>query len=161
VAALAVLGSAAGAPKAGADTVLLNTSNAGNQAFAMSAGPSLLDLGSGTQFFFGVVRPTRLAILFAAECATNAAGTTVWVDLDILVDGVAVPESDDVDDAFCTSTSGGAPLPDEWVSVGHHVTIDLNFGHHFVEVRGRLSGGVPTDLWQIGDLSLSLIGQER
>ena len=61
-------------------------------------------------------------------------------------------------DAFCGASAGGS---DDWVSAGHHVTIDVGAGSHTIEVRGQLQSGVaPTDLWWIGDLSLSVIGEE-
>jgi hypothetical protein len=154
---LALIGAGVAPTSASAGTVLLHTQNGANQAATVAAGPTLLNLGGGTSFPVNLARNARVAILFSAECTASTASASAWVDLDIRVDGIAVPESDDTDDAFCTSTGGGA----DWVSSGIHVTQDLAAGAHTVEVRAQLQNSLAAgDQWGIGDLSLTVIGQE-
>jgi len=91
-------------------------------------------------------------ITFSAECAVDApAGSfTGWVDIDILVNGIAVPPTDQTSDAFCSSN--GTVGFDGWATQSISVARKLNAGPHTIEVRARLNGGA-TGGW-ISDTAL-------
>lgn len=156
---LAVLSVAIAEMPVRADTVVEGTQRVDDQIFQASAGTQFLDLGSGTSFPITLARPTRVAIVFAAECSVLADGFATWLNVDILVDGLAVPDSGDTDDAFCASNDGGL---DDWVSASMAVTIDLDDGPHSISVRATLQSPTsPNNQWSLGGLHLSVVGQEH
>jgi hypothetical protein len=99
-----------------------------------------------------------IIVWFAAECAVAAADTRTWVNIDILVDNVQLPPTDE-NNAFCTSngTSGHS-----WVSAATHgAFLDLANNDaidtpYEIQVRARLVSFNPGERWTIGDLSLMI-----
>jgi hypothetical protein len=129
----------------------------GPQSFADSL-PHVLKLGDGnTSLMFNVFQTKKVVILFNAECSVDAFDDTTWVDIDVLVDGVAVPPSNG-DNAFCTST--GDEQLQHWVRASTYVAKAVAAGSHTVQVRGTLRGFAPGDQWQIDDLSLIVLGAD-
>lgn len=92
------------------------------------------------------------AITFSAECAVDAAAGsfTAWVDIDILVNGIAIPPTDLTSDAFCASN--GTAGFDGWATQSITVAKKLAPGPQTIEVRARLNGGA-TGGW-ISDTAL-------
>jgi len=92
----------------------------------------------------------RLIVVFAAECAVNAAAgnTSAWVDVDIVllnattgaVVHTAAPTVGN-GDAFCASN--GTAGFDGWASHSVQALIPYNFpaGNYRVGVKARLNGG--------------------
>lgn len=80
----------------------------------------------------------ELVIHYFAECAVGgaAAGSTRFIDYDILVDGVLVPPTDVADNALCQAT-----VDDE--SVGTVVSRTVSGGNHTIRVQGRMRGPAP------------------
>lgn len=98
------------------------------------------------------------ALIFSAECSVDApAGNDfAWIDLDILVDGVAVSPTDNGanEDAFCGSdgTEGFSSYSRNSITVPVKFT---TIGNHKIQVRARLDGGA-TGGW-VSDITLTLI----
>lgn len=93
----------------------------------------------------------KVMITFNAECSVAGTDNGTWLDIDIMVDGVIVPPSDD-DNALCTDNGTGALS--NWVSatvVGVYTV--PNSGPHTVEVRGGLHNFDNGDEWRIDDSS--------
>lgn len=103
-------------------------------------------------FVFNETNKGFRIITFSAECAVDAAAGvfTAWVDIDILVDGVALPPTNVTTDAFCASN--GTVGLDGWATQSVSVAKKLGPGSHTVEVRARLNGGA-TGGW-ISDTAL-------
>ena len=143
-----------------AKTLITKTSFSGNQTFEASAGPHLINLGegNGAALTVNTAVPSRLVILFNAECSVAAPTNSDWLHVEILVDGVAAPPSGG-DQALCTS-DGDSAL-DNWVTAASDTAVDVGAGTHTVQLRGSLVGsGVAGDDWWIGDLSLIVIMKE-
>ncbi len=96
-------------------------------------------------------------IIFNAECAVDGSNSD-WVEIDILVDGVAVGPSAS-DNAFCTGHTTGSGFADTWVSASTVVPMDFEPGNHTIEVLAFL-GNAGTS-WRIDDLSLTVMLQKR
>jgi len=93
----------------------------------------------------------RIVISFNAECSVIANNFSSFVNLDILVDGVAASPSSD-DNAFCSAH--GAAVQGGWVSaVSTSVFIVADPGLHSVQVRGILTPFVAGSGWTIDDSS--------
>lgn len=97
------------------------------------------------------------SLTFSAECAVDAAAgdSSSWIDLDILVDGVAVAPTDNIrnEDAFCAAN--GTFGFDGWGRAS--ITLPVRFtttGDHKVQVKARLDFSA-TGGW-IGDTALIL-----
>jgi hypothetical protein len=99
----------------------------------------------------------QLVILFNAECTVDALDDSTYVDIDILVNGAAVPPSQGADSALCTSTGDGALQ--HWVSASMNVVKTVGAGTHTIQVRGTVRGFSAGDRWQIDDLSLIVMRQ--
>lgn len=93
----------------------------------------------------------RIVISFNAECSVSANNFSSFVNLDILVDGVAARPSSD-DNAFC---SAHGAIGGGWVSaVSTSVFVVPNAGLHTVQVTGTLgSTFVAGSFWTIDDSS--------
>lgn len=93
-------------------------------------------------------------LTFSAECSVDApaANNASWVDLDILVDGVAVSPTAGSQDAFC-GANGTAGF-DGWVRPSITVPVRLTVGSHTFQVQGRLNFGA-TGGW-VSDISVVL-----
>lgn len=126
--------------------------------YAGDSGINTLYLGTdldggdaGDTLTFRVKKRSEVVILFNAECAVR--GTTGgWINLDILVDGVAVPPSDQ-DNAFCAGK--GTTKLDEWASNVVNAVVKLEAGDHDVQVNVNAYGGVTE--YRIDDTSLIVI----
>jgi hypothetical protein len=93
---------------------------------------------SGASLSIDLQNSGNLAIFFNAECSVNSADSSTWLDIDILVDGVAAAPSVS-DNAFCTS-HGTAAL-DTWLSASTNVVAEnIAKGVHTIEVRGTIRG---------------------
>jgi hypothetical protein len=94
-----------------------------------------------TDLPFNVPTTGRVAITFSAECAVDdPTGDTVksYVDIDILVDSVAVPPSAGNTDTFCFAHGG--PGFDLFTHPSVTVVKVLAAGRHVVKVLGRRNG---------------------
>lgn len=79
--------------------------------------------------------PRELVIHYFAECAVGGApaGSTRFIDYDILVNGVQIPPTNVTDSALCQAT-----VDDE--SVGTVVVHVVSGGNHTIRVQGRMRG---------------------
>jgi hypothetical protein len=113
----------------------------------------LLPLNNAGSTFLPFVTTTdnqRIVISFNAECSVVANNFSSFVNLDILVDGVAASPSSD-DNAFC---SGHGVAGGGWVSaVSTSVFLVPDPGLHTVQVRGFLASFVAGSGWTIDDSS--------
>jgi len=113
----------------------------------------LLPSGANTLTFKTTVVNQKVIIQFNAECAVVGKDYDTWLDLNILVDGKAVPPSNG-DNALCTSIGG--EIGSHWVSaITTAVAIVRSPGTHTLQVQGafgfsHFSAG---DLWWIDDSS--------
>jgi hypothetical protein len=112
-----------------------NIVNINPLTFADGATHELIRLATNTPA--GVT--TEMVITHAFECAVEGNDRVTWFDLDILVDGVAVPPTNQ-DNASCTSTP-----PDQdvmgltsWVTTSMTVVRRVAGGSHLIVVRGTL-----------------------
>jgi hypothetical protein len=94
----------------------------------------------------------RVVISYSAECAVGGNDQLTFLDLDILVDGVAAPPSDS-DNAFC-SGEGTVPRA-HWASVVTVVVAQVpNAGTHTVQVRATLQKFNTGDSWSLDDSTI-------
>jgi hypothetical protein len=112
----------------------------------------LNNAGSTLLPFVTTTRNQRIVISFNAECSVRANNFSTFVNLDILVDGVAASPSSD-DNAFCSAH--GSFLAGGWVSaVSTSVFVVPSPGLHFVRIRGFLGTTfVFPSSWTIDDSS--------
>lgn len=111
--------------------------------------------GTGvTTVSFNSPKTGRMLLTFTAECAVDApAGNTVgWVDIDIIVNGVAVAPTTTAGDAFCTAD--GVAGFSGWVRASITVPVSVVKGANSVRVLGRLNFGA-TGGW-ISDSTLAV-----
>jgi hypothetical protein len=140
------------------------TSNVTAQTFSNAASHFLNLTGQPGNASLVVTSPNLgedelLIIWFAAECSVAAPDRATWLDLDILVNGVALPPTNN-DNAFCTST--GSNALDSWVSTAIHgaivgaTTVPAVVGGppYTIQVRGTLRNFNAGESWRIDDLSL-------
>lgn len=82
-----------------------------------------------------------VVISFSAECSVDAPANDVgsWVDIDILVDGVAVSPTGITQDGFCSAD--GQVGFSGWVRPAAIVAVRLEPGKHKVSVLARLNSG--------------------
>lgn len=137
---------------------IVNSSTTVAQVFSDSLAHVLsLNTTGGTSLTVATTGTAQLTILFNAVCSVDASDDTTYVDIDILVDGVAVPPSHAADNALCTSTGDGELQ--HWVSAGMSVVKTVGAGTHTVQVRGTVRGFTAGDRWLIDDLSLIVLRQ--
>lgn len=143
---------------------MYNATNENQQVFN-DADPHLIDLGNafvgedvGDTWQVDIKKNTRVVIIFSAECSVDAADTRTWIDLDILVDGVAVPPTNS-DNAFWTSN--GNDQLDSWGTPSVNCMVELEPGLHTFQVQGTLKNFSDGERWRIDDTSLTLIVQKR
>jgi hypothetical protein len=125
---------------------------AGNFLFA---GTALVPLNAANQtgIIFNSPAAGRKVLTFSAECAVDApAGNTItWLDIDVIVNGVAVSPTAGNLDAFC-SGAGAAGPGDAWVRPSITVVIPVVGGNNSVRIQARANNGAAGG-W-IGDSSL-------
>jgi hypothetical protein len=111
----------------------------------------LTDAGATSLTFSTTKANQRIVISYNAECGVAGLDNITYVDLDILVDGIAAPPSDS-DNAFCTDHGNG--IRANWVSAVTTVVITVpNPGTHTVQVRGKLQHFDEGDSWSVDDSS--------
>ncbi|MFO1338810.1 MAG: hypothetical protein U1F53_11340 [Burkholderiaceae bacterium] len=127
--------------------------------FQFSTPTALVPLtpSGGTTKTFAIDSVGMYGLTFSAECSVDApdGNKDAWIDLDILVDGVAVAPTDNGnnEDAFCGSI--GTAGFHNWGR--HSITVPVRFtttGDHKVQVRARLNYGA-TSGW-VSDTALVL-----
>jgi hypothetical protein len=109
----------------------------------------------GTNFLtFRTTRVSQKVIIqYNAECSVAGQDDSTWLDIDIVVDGVAAPPSNG-DNAFCTSLAGHAGS--RWVSaITSAVMVVPSPGSHLLQVRGSFGFGHHNagDFWWVDDSS--------
>ena len=160
VAAVCAASLAFGALPSRAGTVLESMFNPDSQVQLGSDGTQVLFLSPGSQaLVFTLTRNTHIAIFVNAECSVAAADDTTWGHLDILLDSVPIFASENIDDSFCTSDSGGSGT-DNWISAAIHVTAEVAPGTHTIVILADLEGDIATDQLWIDDLNVTLVGHE-
>jgi hypothetical protein len=105
--------------------------------------------GTDLTIFYPAAGP--LFALYNAECSVDGLTDAKWLDVNVLVDGVAAAPSND-DNAFCTSTGDGAL--EHWVSASTNVVRQVAAGNHTIRVQANLVGCVAGDQFRIDDTSL-------
>lgn len=143
---------------------MYSASNTLPQTFS-DGNPHLINLGTavvgvnvGSTWTVTISKTTRVAIFFSAECSVKAGDNSTWIDLDILVDGVAMKPTDG-DNAF--ATSNGTNSQDSWVTAATQGVVELEPGNHNFQVRGTLKSFSSGEAWRIDDTSLTLIVQKK
>jgi hypothetical protein len=98
---------------------------------------------------------TELVITHSFECAVEGNDKTTFFNIDIVVDGVAVPPTNS-DNASCTSTppDNDAMGGDDWITTSITVVRSVPGGNHIVLVRGRLVGFDVGERVRVDDQSL-------
>lgn len=129
----------------------------GAYGFNFSATPTtgyaavpLTDTGKTSLKFKTSKDGMAVMISFTAECSINTAGSA-WVDVDVMVDGVAVAPTAQTSDAFCGAdgVAGYDPFTSAAVNVVALVPVA---GTHTVEVRARASDNT-SGIW-VSDTSI-------
>ena len=111
-----------------------------------------LNDGGGTTVAFNTTAARqKVVVSFTAECA-NSDDTGSWVNIDILVDGVAIrPTNSLSSDAFCTSDGTSRHI---WAAQAYNaVYVVPNAGAHVVRIRATISAGNGGATGWIGDSS--------
>lgn len=113
-----------------------------------------LAASGATSRTFNIGKAATYVLTFSAECSVDApaGNSSAWVDLDILIDGVAVAPTATTADAFCGAN--GVAGFDAWVRPSITVPVTLSVGSHTLQVQGRLNAGA-TGGW-ISDISMVL-----
>jgi hypothetical protein len=129
----------------------------GAYGFNFSATPTtgyaavpLTDAGKTSLKFKTTKDAQPVIISFTAECSIDSA-SAAWVDIDVLVDGVAIAPTAQTSDAFCgaDSVAGFDPFTSAAVNVVAVVPVT---GSHIVEVRARASDNT-SGIW-VSDTSI-------
>lgn len=145
-----VLAVAAGATVA--ITFKINAVRPGNFSFATPSAFVPLNAAGATTLVFNQGGATPRVLTYSAECTVDApAGNNfAWLDIDVYVNGVAVPPTAGTADAFCSADGvagfGGYTRPS--------ITIAINpvAGANSVRILARLNAGA-TGGW-LGDSAL-------
>ena len=91
----------------------------------------------------------KVIISYSAECAVKGGDNATYLDIDILVDGVAAPPSNS-DNAFCTDHKNN--ILGNWVSAVKLVVARVRTpGAHSVQVQGTLRTFDAGDQWAVDD----------
>jgi hypothetical protein len=111
-----------------------------------------LNAAGQTTITFNARKAGQRLLTFSAECAVGApAGDEdAWLDIDILVNGVAQAPTAGSGDAFCSAN--GTAATDHWIRPSITIRIPVIEGANSVSVQARGNAGA-TLLW-IGDSSL-------
>lgn len=95
--------------------------------------------------------PVRVDVKFCGECTVAAFNDTTWLNVDILVNGIAIPPTND-DNAFCTNTADNQL--DDWVSACADGLALLRPGNNSVVVRGNLPVCAAGNTFRLDDSSV-------
>lgn len=124
--------------------------------FSFTTATAFVPLAStgATSRSFNAPKAAIYVLTFSAECSVDApAGNNgAWVDLDILIDGVAVSPTFGSADAFCGAN--GIAGFDAWIRPSITVPVSLSAGAHTLQVLGRLNNGA-TGGW-VSDIAMVL-----
>lgn len=126
-------------------------SNGSTQSFS-DVTTHTLELATGVSSLrLQLPEPTRVAVFFSAECSVDAADDSSWLDLDLLLDGAALPPTGGGggDNAFCTST--GSSQLDRWVTARAIGFAELPAGDYQLTATGRLQNFTTGESWWIDD----------
>ena len=145
-AALFVLAAAAQAK------VIISGTYASNFAFSTATAFVPLASTGATSRTFNITATATYVLTFSAECSVDApAGDSgAWVDLDVMVDNVAIAPTSGTSDAFC-GANGTAGF-DGWVRPSITLPVRLTAGSHTLQVQGRLNASA-TGGW-VSDISM-------
>lgn len=139
-AAAAITGVLAMAPGIASAKVLAYGSYATNFSFSEATALAPLQSDGKTNILFKVTGTENavVVITFSAECSVDAPEGDVgsWIDVDVLVDDVAVAPTGITSDGFC-SADGSAGFSG-WVRPSVTVAVELAPGRHRLKVQGRL-----------------------
>jgi hypothetical protein len=147
----AALLSLAGAAQA---KVLMSGTYANNFSFTTPTAFVPLASTGATSRTVNITTAAVYVLTFSGECSVDApaGNSSAWVDLDILVDGVAAAPTAGTFDAFCGAN--GTLGFDNWVRPSITVPVRLTVGAHTIQVQGRLNSGA-TGGW-VSDISVVL-----
>ncbi len=121
----------------------------GNFTFTVPVAVPLTNGGATQVTFTGSGRRT---ITYTAECSNNAANTTSYVTIAIVVDGIQLaPTGNNTADAFCTS-DGTSGYGGYVMTAAQGRTGNLADGTHTVQILASLAGGAG---W-LGDSALDI-----
>lgn len=133
----------------------LHFSDTDGQVFIDTAAHLIsIDPTLGDTLTIKVPEKTEVLIFLSAECSVSASDNISWLDIDILVDGVATPLTAG-DLALCTSH--GTDDLDTWASSGINDFIILKKGTHDIQLQGQLVSDAVSPTWWINAISLNLI----
>jgi hypothetical protein len=109
----------------------------------------LTDTGATAITFKTTLPNQKVIISYSAECSVKGTDNITFLDIDILVDGVAAPPSNS-DNAFCTD-HGNNSLKN-WVSAVTMVVARVPAaGTHSVQVQGFVHNFNSGDQWVVDD----------
>lgn len=134
--------------------VLMSGTYSNNFSFTTPTAFVPLASTGATSRSVNIVTATTYVLTFSAECSVDApaGNSSAWVDLDIMVDGVAVAPTASTLDAFC-GANGTAGF-DGWVRPSISVPLRMTAGAHTIQVQARLDAGA-TGGW-ISDIAVVL-----
>lgn len=128
---------------------------ASNFASAIVAGVDVpLNAAGATIVTFNLPVAGKKVLTFSAECAVDAVAnnSTAWVDIDIIVNGVVVPVTNQTQDAFCAAD--GVAGYSGWVRPSITVLVNGVQGNNTVRIRAKGQGGA-TGIW-VSDTALMI-----
>lgn len=142
-----------GAVGASVAAVRVNSVRPNNWSVASAAAVFVpLNAAGATTISFNSGAPGRRVLTYTAECAVNApaGNNTAWLDLDIVVNGAAMPPTVGASDAFCSAN--GTLGFDGWDRHSITLVIPVVEGANTIRVQARGNAGA-TGLW-LGDSTL-------
>ena len=128
---------------------------AGNFASGLVAGVDVpLNAAGATIVTFNLPAAGKKVLTFSAECSVDAAAGNfgAWVDIDIIVNGIVVPVTNQTADGFC-SADGTAGFSG-WVRPSITVQVNGVLGNNTVRIRAKGQGGA-TGIW-VSDTALMI-----
>jgi hypothetical protein len=135
IAALALLGTA------GSANAAIKASGTNPSNFSWTTPTALIPInGAGTSITVSNTKATKLIITFSAECSADAGAgvTSGWVDVDLLLNGVAISPTNGSSDAFCSPD--GITGHGSWVRPSVTTVVTAPPGVSTISVLGRLTG---------------------
>jgi hypothetical protein len=129
----------------------LDATRPGNFTFTVNPTSIPLNSTNATTLAFSTTADNQaIMIKYSAECGVTGTGVGQWLDIDILVDGVAVPPTAGTADAFCTTDKVFSSNSWKMVGVNALYTVPVK-GAHTIQIQGKLFGAKTG--W-LGDSSL-------
>ena len=121
----------------------LNATRPGNFSSTATSVAVPLNAAGATLLSFNLTANKKLVLSYSAEC--QGGGTSGWVDIDVVVNGVAVAPTAGSSDAFCSAGNAG------WVRPAITVQIQGITGNIQIQIIGRRTR--TTTMW-FGDSAL-------